>query len=260
MYEPAYVNYHVTRSVPQAFRFDVNGEPGTLEAPELERTRVLVEDLRETSAGTRFDHDGLVFTSHRSAVETFADSGGWQSTYNAELEALLKSTIDAQDVQVFDHTIRVDDPTAYRKPARNVHNDYSTTGAEQRLVDLLGADTARAYQDGHYGFVNVWRPLEQPVVSSPLGFIRPRSMQEADWMTIDLVYPDRRGEILGVAPSPTHEWVYLSQMTPAEVAIFSVYDNGARPHIAHSALDLDDEATRLQVRKSIESRTLVRYR
>ena len=77
-------------------------------------------------------------------------------------------------------------------------------------------------------------------------------------MTIELVYPDRVGQILGVAASDEHDWFYQSGMTPDEVVIFNIYDNAGRPFLGHSALDMRDSG-KPSVRKSIESRTLVRY-
>ena len=89
-------------------------------------------------------------------------------------------------------------------------------------------------------------------------------MASNDWMTIELVYPDRVGQILGVASNPGHEWFFQSKLTPDEVIIFNIYDNRGRPHLAHSALDIvavdsvEPSDARLP-RKSIETRTLVRY-
>ena len=260
MSDLAFVNYHLKRPETQAFRFDVGGIAGQLEAPELDRTLVDVVDLRCGSASVAFDEDGITFEHYASATTEFAPADAWQTTYEAELGVLLRERIGAADVQVFDHTIRVDDPSAPRRPARNVHNDYSSESARQRLRDLVGYTAARDYESGHYGFVNVWRPIVGPVHSSPLGFIRPRSIAPDDWMGIELIYPDRRGQILGVAANPAHEWFYWSAMTPAEVAIFNIFDNRGRPFLGHSALDLATSAFTPTVRKSIESRTLVRYR
>jgi hypothetical protein len=162
-------------------------------------------------------------------------------------------------VTVFDHTVRVDDPSAVRRPARNVHNDYSAAGARQRLAELVGEERAVQLEAGHYGFVNVWRPIDDPIKTSPLGFIHPSSIDPQDWVTIDLIYPDRVGQILGVAASSGHDWFYLSGMTPDEVVILNVFDNRGRPHPGHSALDIDGSPEPQAPRKSIESRTLVRY-
>ena len=255
----ASVNYHVHKDHPQAFEFDVDGIIGNLVSPELVTTPVVVRDLRDQAHETRFDTDGIVFVDQASAVLDFTVGHDWQAIYNAELEQLLKSKIGAQDVIVFDHTVRIDDPEAARRPARNVHNDYNEAGAVQRLIDLVGDKRAAEFHDAGYGFVNVWRPIEHTIQSSPLGFIRPSSMTPNDWMDIGLIYPDRFGQILGVAANPAHEWFFKSEMTPDEAIIFNIYDNTGRPHLAHSALDLPGDADVTIPRKSIESRTLVRY-
>jgi len=85
------------------------------------------------------------------------------------------------------------------------------------------------------------------------------TLQKNDWMDIGLIYPDRLGQILGVAANSAHEWFFKSRMSPDEVVIFNIYDNGGRPHLAHSALDLPSDVFAKTPRKSIESRTLVRY-
>lgn len=252
----ASVNYHVKSDQPQAFRFDAEG---IAVSPELITMEVNVRDLRDNVYDVNFDSDGITFTGFPSAITTFDNSGDWQTEYDEEISALLKRTISARDVIVFDHTVRVDDPKAIRKPARNVHNDYSLKGANQRLIDLLGSRRAAEYQKGRFGFVNVWRPIEHPIRTSPLGFIRPSSIKPEDWMTIELIYPDRIGKILGVAPDSQHEWFYQSDMKPDEVIIFNIYDNRGRPHLAHSALDISEKSEPLPPRKSIETRTLVRY-
>lgn len=259
MLSTATVNYHVISTETQAFQFDVDGIVGNLISPELIPKKVKVQNMRNNLSTIDFDNDGIVFEEHVSQVKNFEAQFGWQETYNDELRALLKHKIGAKDVAIFDHTVRIDDPNSDRKPARNVHNDYSRQGAEQRLIDLLGKEQASTYRAGHYGFVNIWRPVEHKIKSAPLGFIRPSSMNSQDWMTIELIYPDRRGQILGVAANDDHKWFYLSHMTPDEVAIFNIYDNRGRPHLAHSALDMNDNVNPSSPRKSIESRTLVRY-
>lgn len=255
----ASVNYHVHKDEPQAFEFDVDGIIGNLVSPELVTTPVEVRDLRDQARPPRFDTDGIVFVNQASAVDDFTFGEDWRATYDAELEQLLKSKIGAEEVIVFDHTVRIDDPHAARRPARNVHNDYNQAGAKQRLIDIVGEDRAEAFHEAGYGFVNIWRPVEHVIQSSPLGFIKPSSMTSNDWMDIGLIYPDRFGQILGVAANPAHEWFFKSEMRPDEAIIFNIYDNTGRPHLAHSALDLPGDADITIPRKSIESRTLVRY-
>ncbi|MEM6656959.1 MAG: CmcJ/NvfI family oxidoreductase [Pseudomonadota bacterium] len=254
----ATVNYHVHKAERQAFELDAGGIAGNLISPELAVTEVELTDTRASDRPARFASESVEFAHAPSAVTDFSGDA-WSKTYDRELTDLLTLRLGARDVIVFDHTVRVDDPDATRKPARNVHSDYSKDGAEQRLIDILGDEKAREWSAGHYAFVNVWRPVDQPINSAPLGFVRPSSVDPADWILLDLIYPDRKGQIMGLVGNPDHVWLYRSKMTPDEVAVFNIYDNQGRPSIAHSALDMIEDPAVTTVRKSIESRTLVRY-
>lgn len=252
------VNYHISLPERQAFHIDAGGVVGEMIAPELVPTRIRVRDTRAGEATVVFDHDSVEFAEMPSRVTEF-EGADWQADYERELTALLTGRLGAKEVVVFDHTVRADDPDATRKPARNVHSDYSPEGARKRLADLLGAERAETWATGHFAFINLWRPVGAPINSAPLGFVRPSTVREADWELIDLVYPDRRGHIMGLVADDRHEWVYRSKMTPEEIVFFNIYDNRGRPSIAHSAIDMVEDPTVTTVRKSIESRTLVRF-
>ncbi|MEP4770017.1 MAG: CmcJ/NvfI family oxidoreductase [Roseibium sp.] len=253
------VNYHVHKNERQAFELDAGGIVGNLVSPELKSTKVLLHDIRETGNSVSFDKDGVEFVHFPSAVDAFGEDKNWIRNYDTELTQLLTEKLGAKEVVVFDHTVRVDAPEATRKPARNVHSDYSEDGAKTRLTDLLGEKKAGKWSEGHFAFINVWRPVENPINSAPLGFIRSSSVQETDWILLDLIYPDRKGQIMGLVGNLSHQWLYQSKMTPDEVVFFNIYDNCDLPSVAHSALDMVEDETVKTIRKSIESRTLVRY-
>lgn len=253
------VNYHVHSPTRQAYQIDAGGVVGRLISPEHAVTDVKVHDVRAGEARVSFAEDSVGFVHIPTQVASFTDADGWQPAYEQELTAFLVWELGAREVVVFDHTVRVDDPNSTRRPARNVHSDYSPEGAHQRLIDLLGEDRAAQWAGGHYAFINVWRPIGAPINSAPLGFVRPSSVGEGDWILIDLIYPDRVGHIMGLVANDAHEWVYQSRMTPDEVAFFNIYDNQGQPSVGHSALDLIEDATVHSIRRSIESRTLVRY-
>lgn len=254
----ATVNYHVHTSGRQAYHIDAGGVVGKIIAPEHDVTEVHLTDVG-TDTGVSFDKDSVAFLSAPSAVSAFGQDRAWQETYDQELTTLLTREVGATEVIVFDHTLRIDDPNATRKPARNVHSDYSPEGAEGRLIDIVGEETAAEWSDGHYGFINVWRPVQHPINSAPLGFVRPSSVANEDWLLLDLIYPDRQGHIMGLVRNPNHEWLYQSRMTPDDVAVFNIYDNRGKPSVAHSALDMTEDPAITTIRQSIESRTLVRY-
>jgi len=260
MITTATVNYHIHKPERQAFELDAGGISGNLISPELLATQVTVQDVRTAADDISFKSVSVGFAAFETDVDVLADEHEWQATYEAEIKALLTTELDVEEVIIFDHTVRIDDDVSDRKPARNVHSDYSNDGAQQRLLDLLGQEQAADWAAGHYAFINVWRPVEAEINSSPLGFILPGSVDEKDWILLDLIYPDRQGQILGLASNPAHEWIYRSKMTPQEVAYFNIFDNHGRPSIAHSALNMIENPQIQSVRKSIESRTLVRYR
>lgn len=259
MTQTASVNYHVHKPERQAFELDAGGIVGNLVAPELAATQVTLNDARTELSAPSFEIDAVEFANVPTAVCFSDDMADWQATYDAELATLLTGKLDIQDVVIFDHTIRIDDPDAKRKPARNVHSDYSPEGAEQRLIDILGDEKAAEWAAGHYAFTNIWRPIEAPINSAPLGFILPSSVAPDDWILLDLIYPDRKGQIMGLAANPGHHWIYMSKMSPDEIAYFNIFDNRGRPSIGHSALDMVEDPTITTIRKSIESRTLVRF-
>lgn len=252
------VNYHVHAAEQQTFHIDAGGIVGNLISPELVETDIKLHDLR-TTGSTSFLIDSVAFYHNPTAITRFSDIAALQPVYDDELTKLLKSRLAVREVIVFDHTLRIDDPKADRKPARNVHSDYSPEGAEKRLIDLLGPDTAAEWATGHFAFINVWRPVGDLVNSAPIGFVRPSTVKDADWIKLDLIYPDRRGHIMGLAANDDHEWIYQSLMTPEEIVYFNIYDNKGQPPVAHSAIDLVENKHVSSIRQSIESRTLVRY-
>ncbi|WP_424986290.1 CmcJ/NvfI family oxidoreductase [Microbulbifer sp. S227A] len=253
------VNYHVHKPERQAFHIDAGGVTGAIVAPELIATEIGLRDLRDGGAGVTFEEDGISYAPLPSAVKRFDGSGDWQATYDGELTAHLIRELGASEVVVFDHTVRIDDPQSTRRPARNVHSDYSREGAQKRLRDILGDERAAEWERGRYAFVNVWRPIDNPINTAPLGFVRPSSVAPQDWVLIDLIYPDRRGHIMGLAANERHDWLYLSRMTPDEVVAFNIYDSFGHPSVGHSAVDLVEDPGVNSIRKSIETRTLLRF-
>jgi len=254
------VNYHFHRPERQAYHIDAGGVVGALVSPEHDVMEITVRDVRGRESSLTFAQDSVAFLDAPSDVSSFTDdAASWRAQYDRELTGLLTRELEVSEVVIFDHTVRVDDPDADRQPARNVHSDYSPEGARQRLIDLLGEDRAAAWSDGHYAFINVWRPIDAPINSAPLGFVRPASVLPEDWLLLDLIYPDRLGSIMGLVASDAHEWVYRSRMTPDEIVYFNIFDNQGLASIAHSAIDMVEDPSVHSVRKSIESRTLVRY-
>ncbi|MEM6957660.1 MAG: CmcJ/NvfI family oxidoreductase [Myxococcota bacterium] len=253
----AIIHYHSPADREPAIYVDAGGVPGRLLFPALEARRVTLRNARLASSAVNFERDGLAFVHSPTAVADLRDEAQ-RAAYGHELEALLKAQTQALEVVVFDHTVRTEGE-GERPPARHAHNDYNAVSAAQRLLDVLGEERAQAWKEGHYGIVNVWRPIGATVERAPLAFVRPESVRHEDWVNVDIVYPDRRGHVTGLLPSTAHEWVFWPRMTPDEVAIFRVADSAGKPPVAHSAVDPSDVAPGAPTRVSLESRVLVRY-
>lgn len=74
-----------------------------------------------------------------------------------------------------------------------------------------------------------------------------------------MIYPDRPGHILGLVANERHDWLYQSRMSPDEVVPFYIYNSCGIPSVAHSAVDLVEDPDLRTVRKSMETRTLLRF-
>lgn len=241
---------------PQIF-IDPDGEIGRRIDPVREQTLVTLHDVREGEA-PKFSSHGLEFITMPSKVSEFDKDQSFRAVYDPEIDALIKKVSGAQEVVIFDHTVRVDDNNI-RRPARHVHGDYSATSGPVRLRELLGDETAADWDKGHYGIINVWRPIKHPVQTAPLAFADPTTVQEGDWTDIDMIYPDRRGQITGLKRNDKHRWIYMPEMTPEEAVVFTTFDSAGTPAVGHSAVDLTVLPENAKPRQSIETRALVRF-
>ena len=116
MRRTAKVNYHVHNDPRQAFELDAGGIAGNLISPELAPTQIELADTRVPSVSVSFAKDAVEFARSPSRITDFDDGRDWEALYGDELTRLLTERLGAQDVIVFDHTVRVDDPEEHREP------------------------------------------------------------------------------------------------------------------------------------------------
>lgn len=253
----ARVNYQLAKGGNPQILIDPDGEIGQRIEPEFDARNITLNDVRGQDM-LRFETHGFEFRKMSSEVTDFDDTQTFREIYDAEVEALVRELTRATEVVIFDHTVRTDGDSI-RRPARHVHSDYSALSGPTRLHEILDDTRAGAWERGHFGIVNVWRPIEHPVQTAPLAFADPHSIEKTDWTDIDIVYPDRRGQITGLKGNDAHQWFYMSSMTPDDVVVFLTFDSAGRPPVAHSAVDLIHTPENATPRKSIETRALVRF-
>src|SRR5262245_59641094 len=92
---------------------------------------VEVADARQLAEPARLDVHGFELVPHATSVGDFLSESEVRGTYYEEVDALLRRVTGAEEVVVFDHTIRssCQDQRAehtLREPVLYVHNDYTT--------------------------------------------------------------------------------------------------------------------------------------
>lgn len=198
-------------------------ETNTVHAPQevvLRNARLLAPSL---------DVHGFELAWRPSSVTATGGEDAFLSAGRAEAAELIETATGAARVHVFDHTVRRASPDAPRQPSQRVHNDYTVASAARRVRDLLGEE-AEALLQKPFAFVNVWRPLFRPVIDWPLALCDARSVSPADLAAIDIIYPDRVGEIYYASHSPRQRWFYFPEMRLEEALLIKCYDS--RPGVA----------------------------
>lgn len=79
-------------------------------------------------------------------------------------------------------------------------------------------------------------------------------------MPVALIYPNRKGETLGVRHNDAQRWFYKSGLTPEEVLLIKCFDSktdGRARRVPHTAFVDSSAAADLPARESIEVRALV---
>jgi hypothetical protein len=216
---------------------------------------ILVRDAR--GAGATLDQEGFTLRRHASAVSDFSDEREAAAFGRSEAVHLVAHTTGASRVHVFDHTVRRRAPDAARQPSTRAHVDYTAASAPQRLRALLGPESD-ALARRRYAFINVWRPIRHPAQDWPLALCDARSVDPADLVATDIVYPDRTGEIYGLAHNPRQLWSYYPDMALDEALLIKCYDS--RDDVArfapHTAFASPATPPGAPPRESIEFRTI----
>jgi len=242
---------------------------------KLERTEISVMDV------TNYKPDllKLGFTWTNDPNRTFSSDEVQDKEVIKEYEEGLIRIIrqenpNVAEIKPFDHTVRQDtaddmkraedlskvpEDAKFRPVALHVHGDYTTDSAWEKLKSVLSPEEYEEWKKGHWGIVNIWRPMDYPVEKTPLAFIDPTTVEPDDSAIKEIHTPGRVGHINGFINKPHYRWVMLDQMPPSKVWIFTQFDTGSIPWVPHSALDIMGTPENARPRRSIESRMCVRY-
>ncbi|KAF1825553.1 uncharacterized protein K489DRAFT_378094 [Dissoconium aciculare CBS 342.82] len=219
---------------------------------------VTIHDIRGREADFNTDRNGFgtVTGLAPSKEREFTDDESIRSNYYPEVEELLLKNLPGSPkrVFIFDHTIRR--PNGKRGPVNRAHVDQTANSARSRVRRHLG-DEAEELLQGRVRLVNVWRPLNGPVVASPLAYADSQTVPTGDVVGVEHRYPTWTGETAGVKYDPAHQWHYWSGMTNDERILLQCYDSQEGARTPHSAFNDPRTKSDWPGRESIEVRTLV---
>ena len=192
-----------------------------------------------------------------SAEKDFADDEHIKSTYYPEVEKVILDNLpSAKRVLFFDHTIRRADPNAARGPVNRAHIDQTPEASRMRVKYHL-PDEAEELLKGRVRIINVWRPLNGPVVASPLAFAASDSVTDDAVVPVEHRYPHRTGETAGIKYTKEAKWHYWSGMTNTDRLFLQCYDSKSGARVPHSAFQDPRTQPGWPGRESIEVRALV---
>jgi hypothetical protein len=225
-----------------------------------EWTEVNLQDLRGQEHKFTLDHNAFdTYQNVKSQEHDFVDEERIKQVYYPEVEKLLLDNVQgAQRVLLFDHTIRR--PTGNRNPVQRVHIDQTPFSAAER-VKLHLPEEADALLRGRYRIINVWRPLNGPVMGSSLAVADSQTVSDEDLIPIEHRYPDRNGQTAAVKYNPGQKWYYWSGMKNEDRLLLKCFDSdetvGQYGRVPHTAF-VDPRTPEGAVgRESIEVRALV---
>lgn len=194
-----------------------------------EEFTVRIEDVRGREDEFTLAKDSFQLLSNIpiSKEKDFTDDTSIEQNYYPEVEQILFANVpNCRKVFIFDHTVRSMNPGTSREPLTRCHLDQTPTSAMARVKYHLPEEAEELLQ-GRYHIINVWMPINGPVVEFPLGIVSASSVREEDFVRIKHIYPHRSGETGGVKYSEEHQWYYWSGINGNERILLQCFDSDA---------------------------------
>ncbi|KAH8822070.1 hypothetical protein F5884DRAFT_658980 [Xylogone sp. PMI_703] len=233
----------------------------------------VIHDVRGQEGAFTLDTTGFAFRKHVSSVKDFQSRSVIEKEYLPECEKVLMDELDDVDeVFIFDWrlrntipvppgtTIDMNNPMELLKPARHVHIDQSPAAAVGRTQRHL-PDRAEELLQGRLRIVNIWRPLNHPVMDNALALCDGRTILDSDKVEADHIRRQYSGSTYYVKYNDRYRWHYLREQRPDEITLVKCFDSDptvtkCSPHSSFSATSPTGWSSALP-RESIEVRALV---
>lgn len=227
---------------------------------------VTIHDMRPMAGDLSLDREGFELVHCPTKQQNFYDEDELRRVCYPETERAVLAATGGTRAVIFDHTIRrrVFDgedrmPGVPRQPVARIHGDYTEKSGPQRVHDIMGEE-ADALLQRRFAIVNLWRPITGPLLDAPLALIHAGTVASDDWVTHDLIYRDRVGEIYALTHNPAHQWFYAPAMAIDEALLLKCFDSerdGRARFMPHTSFEDPTAPEDKLPRESIELRVLV---
>ena len=102
-------------------------------------------------------------------------------------------------------------------------SDYTDAGTLRRLEMHVGKDTWKLLR-GRLRIMNIWRPLNGPIVDCPLAFCDGRTYDREALVPMNTIRPGFVSQAAAAQSLPGMEWYYKSRHTDDEPVVFKNFD------------------------------------
>ncbi|KAF2489453.1 hypothetical protein BU16DRAFT_519476 [Lophium mytilinum] len=239
------------------------------------RQQIHVANIRGCEHVFTLDQTGFQLGKLQTKLtyEDFADSKAIAKRFFPEVQQFLREALGASEVLTFDYQVRRRDPSLPRnsrgavgkaQPFASVHADQTASSAMRRL-EYFHPEWFDKYKNGRVQIVNIWKPLHGPTFDAPLAVCDYRTVEDADRVPTDVVFPDYLGETYNFWPNPNHKWYYVDGQMPDEAWMIKCFDSKTAedPDVSqfapHVSFPYRDAPPGTLPRESVEVRNFVFY-
>ncbi|KAF2111041.1 hypothetical protein BDV96DRAFT_690861 [Lophiotrema nucula] len=235
----------------------VDSSHPTLNTVRLADVPVTLSDIRD-AAGFTLGTAGFEKTDHTTRIDLKrVQDVDVRDQYREETAAVLKQYLKAEHVYyynvktrknvVFDPEEKVDllDRLAPELAALGIH-DFLMTGSQ-------------IHEAGYrFRVVNTWRPLLPVIEDRPLAFCAFRSIDPADMVVADRIFPHETFELYFVKHNPSQRWHWLSKQRQSELILMLMDSQaGGARFCPHGSFVNPLAGPDSPPRESVETRSIV---
>ena len=231
---------------------------------KTESKKVLIKDLRLLKPFT-LEENGFILKNFAINLDEKDINNNYRQ-YRRDLSTLLSSFMSFKHIEIFDITRRSNkkkgafNKDGNRQPAERAHVDYTIDSGPKRAEEILIKKYPQ-YKKYRILQLNVWKPISDEVLSSPLAIADARSIKKKDLIATDQIFPDRVGEIYHLAYNKGQRWYWVSKMKKNEFLIFKGWDSLNSKNIIrftpHTSFDLKKQNIEKFPRESVEARVFL---